>query len=519
MDFFLIGKSNNGWMDELLFEDFKEPGEEESKLKSTAPSGSAERVLQESLGSFKIKRESGFNFGAFLDELKYWIYILSWLNKIIAGYFVTKSKEWDEISVGFFNYVTISQKIHFVLFNLVSVDVVFLGTRTILHTKLVRQIGFYWCWTILVYNLVILDIVEMAYLSMTLVYSTFKQLKVESGQKLALDEENKKQEQKIDLGKSQNDSLHGLRKHEVSKRSFALKNFGVTGMRNWFKDEDVCEAGGVMTPQDAEKLGFVRVIDHYRSKNILSLNLAVISHATAELKPSQKVFDFKTVLMANFAFVIRVVLYHIFIVALSNQPGILIFFLIALEGSYIALIIKNFIILKYLISTHLFIAKVIQSSFLLFFHLISMVMFFQNGPTSLIQPSMSLQNVSMWCLIVSIGLEYIFLVVNIIWIVRTLLQARKQTQEQLKVRKLNKKSNPFLVYKWVRKRAYDQDKGILNRDPFASVTTLDKPLEENKLGGKKSKKTKDKLKDSVQMAKSVNKVRGKSEQEEKVEIS
>lgn len=125
--------------------------------------------------------------------------------------------------------------------------------------------------------------------------------------------------------------------------------------------------------------------------------------------------------MANFAFVVRVVLYHIFIVALSNQPGVLIFLLIALEGSYIALIIKNFIILKYLISVHLFIAKVVQSVFLLFFHLISMVMFFQNGPTSLVQPSTSLQNISMWCLLVSIGLEYIFLVVNIVWIIKTLL--------------------------------------------------------------------------------------------------
>ena len=210
-----------------------------------------------------------------------------------------------------------------------------------------------------------------------------------------------------------------------------------------------------MTPTDAGKLGFIRVIDHYRSKNILSLNLAVINHATSELKPSEKVFDFKTVLMANFAFVIRVVMYHIFIVALSNQPGILIFFLIALEGAYIALIIKNFIILKYLISAHLFIAKVVQSTFLLFFHLISMVMFFQNGPTSLVQPSLSLQNVSMWCLVVSIGLEYIFLIVNIIWIVKSLLQTRRMMKEQSKTKTLNKKSNPFLIYKWVRKNAYE----------------------------------------------------------------
>ena len=215
VDFFLIGKSNKGWMDELLFDTGAEPGEKTNQ-------NSASRVLAQSLGSFKIKRESGFSFGAFIDELKFWLYILSWLNKVIAMHLVTKSKEWDEISVGFFNYVTFSQKIHFVLFNLVSVDVVFLGTRTILHTKLVRAIGYYWIWTIFVYNLVILDIVQIAYLSSTLVYSTYKMLKAESGQKLTQEDGQEKVAGKIELGKSQNDSAHGLRKHEVSQRSFAL---------------------------------------------------------------------------------------------------------------------------------------------------------------------------------------------------------------------------------------------------------------------------------------------------------
>ena len=64
-------------------------------------------------------------------------------------------------------------------------------------------------------------------------------------------------------------------------------------------------------------------------------------------------------MLSNFAFIIRVIIYHIFIVALANQPGILIFALIVLESAYISLIIKNFLILKYLVSLHLFIAKVV----------------------------------------------------------------------------------------------------------------------------------------------------------------
>lgn len=55
----------------------------------------------------------------------------------------------------------------------------------------------------------------------------------------------------------------------------------------------------------------------------------------------------------------RVIIYHIFIVALANQPGFLIMSLIVLESVYILLIIKNFLILKYLVSLHLFIAKVV----------------------------------------------------------------------------------------------------------------------------------------------------------------
>jgi len=136
VDFFLIGKSDKGWMDKLLFDDLAEPGEVKKSSNSNS-SGSTGRMLQ-NLSGYQIKRESGFNFGAFLDELKYWIYLISWLNKIIAAHLIRKSRDWDQISVGFFNYVTFSQKIHLVLFNLVSVDAVFVGTRTILHTKLVR---------------------------------------------------------------------------------------------------------------------------------------------------------------------------------------------------------------------------------------------------------------------------------------------------------------------------------------------------------------------------------------------
>lgn len=173
VDFFLIGKTDNAWMDNLLEEDVANSVRENP---SETPS-SSNRVLASTPTSLSLKKTpSGFNFGQFLEELKYWLFLVSWLNKILVMKMVNHRKESGEITPAFFTYVTLSQKIHFVLFNLVSIDVVFLGTRTILHTKITRSIGFYYLWTLIIYNLVILDVMEIAYLSATLVYSTYKQI-------------------------------------------------------------------------------------------------------------------------------------------------------------------------------------------------------------------------------------------------------------------------------------------------------------------------------------------------------
>jgi len=480
VDFFLIGKTDKGWMDRLLVED------EANKIRESpaSDSSSEKRTLVASAVAASTAKPipSGFIFGQFLEELKYWIYLVSWLNKIIVMKLVGHRKETGEITPGFFSYVTFSQKIHFVLFNLVSIDVVFLGTRTILHTKISRSIGFLYLWTMVVYNLVILDLLEIGYLSATLVYSTYKQIQKATGKEVLAQEDEKKQA----LDKKHDDSIHSLKNHEVSKESFARENLAKTGgLRKWFRDEDVCETGGLIKPDQAQKLGYIRVVDSFRTMSFLSMNLAVIEHATGEIKPNEKVFDFKTVMMSNFAFILRVILYHIFIVALANQPGMLIVSLILLESFYIYMIVKNFLILRYLVSVHLFVAKVVQSFFMLIFHLISLIMFLSNGPTSAVQPSASLQNISMWCLIISIVLEYAFLIINIIWIVRTLLQARKKAQE---FASKSKGSNPFVVYKWVSKNAYQQDKTVLCRDPFSDI--IAKPSET-----KKKKKVKSKLKD------------------------
>jgi hypothetical protein len=63
----------------------------------------------------------------------------------------------------------------------------------------------------------------------------------------------------------------------------------------------------------------------------------------------------------------------------------------------------------------------------------------------------------MWCIIVAIVCEYIFLVVNIIYIIRTLIKDRKKGQEYVMQKDENgklKKVKPgeleqYFVYKWI----------------------------------------------------------------------
>ena len=121
----------------------------------------------------------------------------------------------------------------------------------------------------------------------------------------------------------------------------------------------------------------------------------------------------------------RIILYHLIIVSLTLLPGVSVGLLLLVELAYMALICNNFFKLKYFISLHLFLGKVTQSFFLMIFHTVSFIIYVKNGPNSLVQPSLLLQQIAMWCLIISVGFEYLFLVFNIIWLIKNLCNQRK----------------------------------------------------------------------------------------------
>jgi hypothetical protein len=87
------------------------------------------------------------------------------------------------------------------------------------------------------------------------------------------------------------------------------------GLRDQFSEEKMDE---IMSPDAAKRIGYRKVLDYRRSKHLFLLNMAVVDHATAELKPKRNVFSYRTILLANFSFLLRVIMYHLILVALCN---------------------------------------------------------------------------------------------------------------------------------------------------------------------------------------------------------
>ena len=123
VDLFLTGKSNSKWIDKLLEQDTIN----DLKTNSTI------RLLSNQTTTIKIE-EGEFQWKVFLNELKYWVYVLSWAIKLYSLYLVAKIKKKEIVSEWHIKFLNITKKLHFLFFNLVVVDVAFICTRTILHS-------------------------------------------------------------------------------------------------------------------------------------------------------------------------------------------------------------------------------------------------------------------------------------------------------------------------------------------------------------------------------------------------
>ena len=69
-----------------------------------------------------------------------------------------------------------TRKIHFILFNLVVVDLAFIGTRTLIHTNILKPVAYHLILTFLMFMLAVFDCCEIFYISFALVFETVKKM-------------------------------------------------------------------------------------------------------------------------------------------------------------------------------------------------------------------------------------------------------------------------------------------------------------------------------------------------------
>lgn len=248
----------------------------------------------------------------FQNEIKYWIYLFSWLGKLtiyVIIKFIKERKKIDKKALRLVSIIMIWRKVHFLLFNLVVIDVAFTGTRTLLHVKIKREIAYEYFLTAFCYFLIVIDTLEIIHSSSNIIVLETKKLKKEKlmivAQKLKEDSSSSKVVAKVknakSVGKTKNlkfiknsTKLKSKKKknrettsdldnstiadlifkdHEKDKVEFIEKKKNGFGLRKFFWEDEMLEY--VMDAETATRLGYVRVMDYERSHKLLLSNSAI----------------------------------------------------------------------------------------------------------------------------------------------------------------------------------------------------------------------------------------------------
>lgn len=154
----------------------------------------------------------------------------------------------------------------------------------------------------------------------------------------------------------------------MNKQGFAL--------RPWFWEKDILK---IMPISKARRLGYKRVEDYSSTIKLNLKNHVISEYARSELKDNPDVYSNLSPVLGNYFFLVRILMYQIFLVALPNNPLIQVPLLIIVEGSYLASNVINYTKLKHLKTKRLFFSKLSQSLFLLIFLLMTLMLVFKKG--------------------------------------------------------------------------------------------------------------------------------------------
>lgn len=171
VDMFLFGTMRNNWEDKVIEEAIASAKD----IKEIDPDDVRRilRLLNEQKEEVDFSNKS-LNLGYVFKELKLWVYMLSFLVKMFMVFQMIKHTHHKYLTEKFLNALKISRKAHFILFNLIAIDIVFIGVRTALHARIIKETKLQYTATVIILGMIFYDIVEIVWMAGSTVYRNKK---------------------------------------------------------------------------------------------------------------------------------------------------------------------------------------------------------------------------------------------------------------------------------------------------------------------------------------------------------
>lgn len=400
-------------------------------------------------------------------SLKPFIYLGSWGLHLLFFVLLSICEKFNRLSVMLLRVIRTHRQLHFVVMNMTIVDVMYYGVRNLVHTNYnagnltILFSGL--CFTAAVY-----DIVNIGY---HCAKTTFSAAQEDNQDEKAVTDKKNSTDSTLD------ESQFQLNDNEVNKQNFNKLNRGNIGMRAFFWDSDI-DKHKFITREKLLTIGYKQVISLEETIKLNRKNHVIEAYAKSELKDDPNVYSRLSTLLGNYFFLVRVMTYQFTIVSLCQNPLILVPILMVIESFYLITNIWNYSKLKHLKDFRTLLSKLTQSFSLLVFLIFSMTLAFNVGAAKQPVP-ISKQRTGMWCIVISMVIEYIFLIVVLVMIVKQAwtnykkekaikeqqkLEMSKMTKEQIVEKQKmieRKKISEFVVFKWVRQENIDGNEKLL----------------------------------------------------------
>lgn len=421
------------------------------------------RILENSGLTSKDDLEKG-TFGKFTQEGVYlnitrnkilvWkilIYLVSWLFKLCV-YFYMMPKIQDEKFLSKWNVkiIEFQRKIHFLIYNFLVIDMIYFGSRSLTHLKVIEEEYNTLLFTAFFYSLITWDTLEIFYTCYKISQENKKKLKIE---KIRLktetehsiieedkdDGEEEKRPEKLLEGKRRK-SFSFFKKfaQQKSRKTMKMVQKMKAMRKNKIAESEIKKMK--LSDKEAGKMGYKKVQNFEKSFINLQVNNTIREHAVSEM-PEEKLeyLSKMSIVTSNFSFVFKITLYHLILTAFSKSPTIAISGMILIELTLILILGLNFCKFSFLPKVLILVSKIVQSLFLLGFLVCClMIKIYSYGEEKKV--SVTLQLVGVYSLILLIIFEYLILFLNCFIMLISFCCSSKKDEGNQKL----------IVYEWVK---------------------------------------------------------------------